>query len=100
MAEAETENQALDVEALIGILQGRAIRQTFPLGPSILITTAERDAIIAALERTERLEAVLREVWDSIPSSYDTDDPMVQRHAAALNALGSLLAPAPTKDGR
>src|SRR5262249_8082618 len=55
MAEAETENQALDVEALSGILLGRAIRQTFPLGPSILVTTAERDAIIAALERVERL---------------------------------------------
>src|SRR5262249_1400239 len=105
-------------------------------GPSILVTTAERDAIIAALERAEqlegllrekidagiyqgfsaaqdaleaelkslreraaRLEAVLRALWDSIPSSDDTDDPMVQRHAAALNALGSLLAPAPAEDG-
>jgi len=56
MAEAETEPPALDMEALIGTLRGRAIRQTFPLGPSILITTAERDAIIAALERADEVQ--------------------------------------------
>ena len=33
-----------------------------------------------------------REVWDSIPSSYDDTDPLVQRHARALNALGVALA--------
>lgn len=37
-----------------------------------------------------------REVWESVPSSYDENDPMVQRHARALNALGAALA----QDGR
>lgn len=32
------------------------------------------------------------EVWASIPSTYDEKDPMVQRHARALNALGAALA--------
>src|SRR5262249_2068698 len=92
MAEAETENQAVDVEALTGGLRGRAIRQTFPLGPSILITTAERAAIIAALERAaqwchdagvenaradhwqgraERLEALMSCFVDPDPCRFD-----------------------------
>ena len=29
---------------------------------------------------------LLAEIVDSIPSSYDDDDPMVKRHAKALNA--------------
>lgn len=31
------------------------------------------------------------EVRDSIPASFDDNDPLVQRHAAALNALNDLL---------
>ena len=38
------------------------------------------------------LYAAATEVWASIPSSYDHTDPMVQRHARALNDLGVLLA--------
>ncbi len=37
-----------------------------------------------------------REVWESVPASHDPNDPMVQRHARALNALGAALA----QDGR
>ena len=37
------------------------------------------------------LVAALREVWESVPVTYDPDDPMVQRHARALNAVGALL---------
>ena len=39
----------------------------------------------------ERLAAIAQEVWDSIPASYDDNDPMVKRHARALNALGAAL---------
>ena len=43
-------------------------------------------------ERLDReLEAAAREVWISVPSSYDDNDPLVRRHAAALCALGRIL---------
>src|SRR5262249_18999095 len=107
MAEAETENQALDVEALTGILQGRAIRQTFPLGPSILITTAERDAIIAALERAEELEALMSCFVDPDPCRFDHHGGCQAHGFLSLQPgekcpqaeLNELLAPAPTKGG-
>src|SRR5215831_15237202 len=105
MAEAETENQALDVEALTGILRGRAIRQTFPLGPSILITTAERDAIIAALERAERLEAADKTVQSELVRLYRIETaakrskPLCARATACGAILGAVLAPAPAEEG-
>lgn len=34
----------------------------------------------------ERLRKLVKEVWDSVPSSFDDDDPMVKRHHAALYA--------------
>jgi hypothetical protein len=43
-------------------------------------------------EVARELEAAAREVWISVPSSYDDHDPAVLRHAAALNALGAILA--------
>ena len=52
------------------------------------------DALLASEEWLVR-EAVVdmaRETWDSVPSSYDHNDSMVRRHAAALNDLGVLLA--------
>ena len=52
------------------------------------------DALLASEEWQAR-EAVVdmaRETWDSVPSSYDHNDSMVRRHAAALNDLGVLLA--------
>src|SRR5262249_11604405 len=101
MAEAETENQALDVEALTGILRGRAIRQTFPLGPSILITMAERDAIIAALERAEDLESVrtaaLRTDWLWAAKEDGTKQwlDFMSEFDEAMDNLAAALAPAP-----
>jgi len=52
------------------------------------------DAILAS-EEWQMREAVLnmaQETWDSVPGSYDHNDPMVRRHAAALNDLGVLLS--------
>lgn len=41
--------------------------------------------------RVAELEAMLHDIIDSIPSTYDEEDPTVKRHAAALNvALNSL----------
>ncbi len=45
---------------------------------------AQRDAALKA--RVEAAEAALREIIDSIPSTYDENDPSVKRHARALNA--------------
>src|SRR5262249_8288411 len=100
MREAETENQVLDVEALTGILRGRATRQTFPLGPSILITTAERDAIIAALEGAERLDDAIRDALDVavgfVGRPAKSADEKVERMKAILEAA---LAPMPAGEG-
>lgn len=65
----------------------------------------DRDKVRSALEslglrdenaqlRAERDEllAVIREVVESIPSTYDSDDPMVRRHARSLNAANSFVA--------
>ena len=52
-------------------------------------------AVLLASEEWQVREAVVdmaRETWDSVPSSYDHNDSMVRRHAAALNDLGVLLA--------
>jgi hypothetical protein len=48
-------------------------------------------ALCADARLGARLREAAREVWASIPASYDYDDPMVQRHAKALNALGGLV---------
>ena len=48
-------------------------------------------AMSAELRRLRVLETVAAEVWASVPASYDPADPMVVRHAKALNALSSML---------
>ncbi len=48
------------------------------------ITPNQVRALIAIAEAAQ-------EVWDSVPGTYDANDPAVQRHAAALNALGAAL---------
>jgi hypothetical protein len=40
----------------------------------------------------QELLKIAREVWESVPSSYDPKDKMVQSHSKALNALGAFLA--------
>ncbi len=46
---------------------------------------------------TDDLRALLdvakaaREVWESVPATYDAGDPLVQRHARVLNALRDAL---------
>jgi hypothetical protein len=52
---------------------------------------AQGGALLSAQSDLSELRAAAREVWASIPASYDYDDPMVQRHAKALNALGALV---------
>lgn len=59
-------------------------------GRNCAYAAAIRWAEAAARQVTE-LRAAAREVWASVPASYDYDDPMVQRHAKALNALGRLV---------
>lgn len=44
-----------------------------------------------AVNSYDALMMVLQEIWDSIPSSCDEDDPTVRRHAAALNGIPALL---------
>ena len=40
----------------------------------------------------KRLREVLREIWCSVPATYaDETDPMVHRHAHALNAIPAAL---------
>lgn len=39
----------------------------------------------------DELREAAQEVWDSVPATFDKDDPMVQRHARALNALRAAL---------
>ena len=52
------------------------------------------------MERVRVLEAALREVFESVPATYDEQDPMVRRHAAALNAIPAALArPTPAPEG-
>lgn len=43
------------------------------------------------LRRLCGVEKAAAEVWASVPASYDPHDPMVIRHAKALNALGTTL---------
>ena len=38
--------------------------------------------------RVRELEAKLLEVWESVPATYDDADPLADRHAQALNAIG------------
>ena len=109
MAEAETENQALDVEALTGILRGRATRQTFPLGPAILITTAERATIFAALERAGRLEAAFEDaskLYTELHNRYERLEKAARTvieemppRASSLYALETTLTPASAEEG-
>jgi len=64
-------------------------------GKSPLMEATEELIVFRA--RVAALEEALREVWESVPSSYREDDPMVQRHAQALNAIPAALArPTPT----
>ena len=51
-------------------------------------------------EVARELEAAAREVWISVPSSYDDNDPLVRRHAAALCALGRILARLEGRDSK
>jgi hypothetical protein len=37
------------------------------------------------------LADALREVWESVPATYEPTDPRVRRHAAALNAAGAIV---------
>ena len=50
--------------------------------PPCVICEAHREHAVLA-----EVRGLLTEIWHSIPSSYDEADPMVQRHARALNAL-------------
>ena len=60
--------------------------------PTQTENTADRDARLEklALERDMAVE-LLREIWESVPATYVNTDPMVIRHAKALNASGKFL---------
>lgn len=54
---------------------------------------ADQEALIRWWNRRapDALREAAEEVWASIPATYDESDPMVQRHARALLALGAAL---------
>ena len=65
---------------------------------AVSIASAMRDRrkrAEVAEARAAQLEDGLRAVWESVPATHDERDPLVQRHAAALNAIPALLAPRP-----
>jgi hypothetical protein len=49
------------------------------------------DSVLTALREAAAILGAAQEVWDSVPATYDETDPVVKRHAAALNNLGALL---------
>lgn len=68
---------------------------TNPAGaPEMWLWENLRWAVTAGLHytaRCEELRETAQEVWDSVPASYSPEDPMVMRHAAALNNLHAVL---------
>lgn len=50
-----------------------------------------RAKIARLTARVAELEAMLHDIIDSIPSTYDEEDPTVKRHAAALNVAWNSL---------
>lgn len=69
-----------------------AVLSRLPDASSQPTEAAERiiDALNSAV--TDVL-TLAREVVDSIPATYDETDPLVQRHARALNALSRAVQP-------
>lgn len=75
----------LDIEAL------KRIVETKPAMEVAGVLFIHAGAIIVALQDRERLRAAAQEVWDSIPGSFDPDNPEVKHHARALTDLGAAL---------
>ena len=50
------------------------------------------DELLVRIAELEAIKRAAQEVWDSVPASYDADDPMVQRHGRALTGLGAALS--------
>jgi len=85
-ADGMTLQQAIDhLRGSASVLEGTTA--ILPAAVAIVLAQlAERDAVI------ERMRAVLQEVYDSIPATYDEKHPLVIRHAMALNAIPGALS--------
>ena len=70
-----------------------AIEDCFYLSPTDIRHRVEKLVAEIRRLREENAEMVgaLRAIWDTVPATYDPDDPMVRRHAAALNAAGMIV---------
>lgn len=55
------------------------------------VRIAEGKMVAKLQARVAELEAMLHDIIDSIPSTYDEEDPTVKRHAAALNVAWNSL---------
>src|SRR5574343_363061 len=55
------------------------------------VRIAEGKMVAKLQAREAELEAMLHDIIDSIPSTYDEEDPTVKRHAAALNVAWNSL---------
>ncbi len=90
------------IDAIIGIGTG-SMQDDLGLAPADIEMTKEEIENLRRehAEATARYEALrdaarnmlarAHEVWDSIPATHEDDDPMVQRHAKALNALPEVI---------
>jgi len=93
---AETENQALDVEALKRLVESERTKDT----RFVPMAHHEVDAIIAALERAARLEATAKLTVTRYRECVERAEPLCARATACGAILRAALAPAPTEEGR
>ena len=61
------------------------------LNREVGVSARATDRADRAEKRVAELDALLREVWDSVPATYYEKDLMVRRHACALIAVGAYL---------
>ena len=61
------------------------------MGEYLELREYECAALVSMAQELLILEKAAIEVWASVPASYDPSDPMMIRHAKALNALGTTL---------
>lgn len=57
-------------------------------GMVLEIATGRFDLAQSPEDEARAVVEAAKEVWASVPASYSKEDPMVSRHARALNVLG------------
>jgi hypothetical protein len=68
---------------------GAKLTRTFATAQDAI---AEQQRIVSLGRLLADCEAALREIWNSVPATYDPEDKVVQRHSAALRAIPAVLA--------